>query len=678
MLKKQKLSTSITLLITVIVGACMLMLFFMSNSNMTSATKDAARDSMETSLNAKIQIINQYADSAEKLLIAFSQSGELNAFVRNPSDADLKKAAQEYNERYYASIGNWEGIYLDTWDSTVITHSNPDVPGMVMREGDSLKSLQDSILAADGVENVGILESPASGQNVMSMYYPIYDGKTPVGFVGGAKLVDELGVLLDESVIEGMEHATYSLINLKNNTYIFDSNAELVRTEVTDPQILSIIEDINAGKAEGNKEYTGEDGKDYFAVYTHMADKNWALVIKDETQEIYATAIHNRNVLGGACVLALVLIVGISFVAIRLSVRPLNRVVHTIEQLKDLELSEDEGIKDYVGRKSEVGLLASAVDTLSGVFREIVNTLNECSESLIDSSNTMSVTSKDLMEGIENNAATTEELSASILNTNASIDAVTGEISRMNDMVANIEDKVRDGNVKSSHLIETADAMKKLADETLIGNSNKIEKTKADIETAMENLQALSKINVMATQILDITSQTNLLSLNASIEAARAGETGRGFAVVAGEIGSLAESSSKTVNEIQTICAEANRSIQSVRACFEDVVTFMESDVSKQFKEFADMAKEYGQAVGEIQKAITSIEETSSMFSESVESINRQVDVVSAASGDNEAGVEDIIEKNNATTSTVDGIVRIANDNQNNANAIRNIVERFH
>ncbi|MDY3797470.1 MAG: hypothetical protein SOZ81_12340, partial [Agathobacter sp.] len=81
---------------------------------------------------------------------------------------------------------------------------------------------------------------------------------------------------------------------------------------------------------------------------------------------------------------------------------------------------------------------------------------------------------------------------------------------------------------------------------------------------------------------------------------------------------------------------------------------------------------------GEIQKAITSIEETSSMFSESVESINRQVDVVSAASSDNEVGVEDIIEKNNATTSTADEIIRIANDNQNNANAIRNIVERFH
>lgn len=70
----------------------------------------------------------------------------------------------------------------------------------------------------------------------MSVYYPIFEGNTPIGFVGGAKPVDELGTLLDESVIEGMEHATYSIINLKTNTYIFDSDSKLLNTEVTDSQ----------------------------------------------------------------------------------------------------------------------------------------------------------------------------------------------------------------------------------------------------------------------------------------------------------------------------------------------------------------------------------------------------------------------------------------------------------
>lgn len=157
----------------------------------------------------------------------------------------------------------------------------------------------------------------------------------------------------------------------------------------------------------------------------------------------------------------------------------------------------------------------------------------------------------------------------------------------------------------------------------------------------------------------------------------RAGEAGRGFAVVAGEIGTLAESSSKTVNEIQAICVEANKSIQSVQACFEDIIKFMENDISKYFKEFADMAQEYGQAVSEIKEAIASIEESSSMFCGAVESISKQVDVVNAASNDNEAGVEDIIDKNNTMTTTADSIISTANKNQSNADTLQGIINRF-
>lgn len=128
-----------------------------------------------------------------------------------------------------------------------------------------------------------------------------------------------------------------------------------------------------------------------------------------------------------------------------------------------------------------LGLLASAVDTLSDVFREIVSKLNECSESLIGSSNSMSITSKDLLESIENSAATTEQLSASIINTNKSLHVVSYEILQMNEMVENIENKVQDGNIKSNRLIETANVMRKSANDTLLNNNNTLEKTKADI-----------------------------------------------------------------------------------------------------------------------------------------------------------------------------------------------------
>jgi methyl-accepting chemotaxis protein len=679
MFKNIKLNVSITVVIAIVTAIFMAVLFVVSDLNMTSAMRTTAENNMETSMNSKIQTVNEYISNAERTLIEFSKSGELRAFVKDPKNEALKATAQKYNEEFYAAAGDWEGIYLDTWESEVITHSNPKVPGMIMREGDALKSLQDGILAAkNGVANFGILASPASGQLVVSMYAPMMEDDKPIGFVGGAVLASGLKNLLDATTMKGMENATYSLINVETGVYIFDSDESLLNTEVTDENIKKIISEIkDNSKTEGTLEYKNDQNEKMFAAYKALPDRGWAFVIKDTSAEIFQAANKNKVTLGILCIIAFVLISLISFIFITLNIRPLSRVLKSIDRLKNLNLRPDSGIKKYIGGSSEVGLIATAVDSLSETLRSIIQTLTHCSDSLNGSSDTMTQTSRELLESIENNAATTEELSASIISTNTSIDAVTGEIAKMNEMVSNIEEKVAAGSKKSNNLIETAASMSRIADETLSNNTEKIAKTKIDIDEAMNNLQSLVKINEMATQILDITSQTNLLSLNASIEAARAGEAGRGFAVVAGEIGSLADSSSKTATEIQNICEEANKSIQSVRDCFEDIIKFMEGDVSDKFKEFADIAKEYGEAVKDIRDAIESIDESSAMFIGSVSSIREQIDIVNSASSDNEAGVDDIIEKNNTTTATADSIISIAHENQSNANDIKNIIDRF-
>ncbi len=677
-MKTKKLSNSITCMIALVSAVCIAILFILSDRNMTNAMRKTAEDNMITSLDAKTQIIEEYIGNAETVLVSFSKGGELKEFLKNPSDPQRKEAAQAYTSDFYEGISNWEGIYLDTWESEVITHSNPNAVGLIMREGEGLTALQESILSAeDGVLNLGIKASPASGELVIAMYVPIFDNGAPIGFVGGAVRAAGLKELLDATNASGLENTTYSLINADTGVYIFDSDETLMDTEVQDTVLLDMMEKVKGGEATGRVEFADKDGNDYFSVYKALSGRGWLLVVKDYSSEIFEQVNTSKIVLGIVCGIGFLLIVLFSWLVISAGIKPLEKVTASIDRLSSLNLKEDESILKYTVRKDEIGKIANAVNSLSQNFREIISTLSECSVSLTGSSETMEYTSGELFQSIENNAATTEELSASIVNTNQAIDVMTGEIAKVSDMLEAIERNVDDGNSRSEHLLQIADEMSTTAGRTLESNREKVEETKKRIDEAINNLHSLSRINEMASQILDITGQTNLLSLNASIEAARAGEAGRGFAVVADEIGNLAAGSSKTVVQIQSICEEANKSINSVQECFKDIIVFMEEDVSGQFKHFADMAESYNEAVAGIRDAIHSIDDTSARFVDSVSSITEQMTHVSNASSDNEAGVDDIIEKNNLTTQTADSIIDIAKENKDNAEAIKNIIDRF-
>lgn len=678
MFKNRKMGFVIAFIVAIVSAVSMGVVFYISNSNITSVLINDVENNMQTSLDAKTKLIDEYIINAESQLVSFSKQGDILDFLRSTDNKDKRAALQAYNSEYFAALKGWEGLYVCDWATETMTHSNKSAVGLVLREGDRLKQLHDSLTAAKGgVYNTGILKSPASGQLIISMYVPIYDGDTPLGFVGGAIQTDGLSQQLDAVSTHGIESTTYSLINVETKQYIFDDNPELILTEIEDANLLGVISEIGGGSETGQATYTGEDGMEYFSVYKSLPERGWALVIRNEKSELYQPVYKSRLLLGIVCGLGFLLITIMSWAMITVNIRPLKRVIRKIEKIEALDLSEDDMIKGYIGCKSEVGKLATAVDSLIITFRGIVNTLNDCSESLVGSSETMRTASKDLMGSVEDNSATTEELSASILNTNSSIEVVTGEVAKMHGIVGDITDRVQDGSEKSEVLIQTANTMSKTASNTLESNMQKVEVTKKNIEEAMKNLQSLVKINEMATQILDITSQTNLLSLNASIEAARAGEAGKGFAVVAGEIGSLAENSSDTVNQIQALCKDANKSIDSVKECFEDIIAFMETDVSGKFQEFATMAGEYEAVVNDIQEVIENIHGKASVFSESAMNIREQINNVKMASNDNEQGVDDIIVKNDLTTQTADSIIRIADQNQSNVEAIRNIVDMF-
>lgn len=680
-MKNQKMSTVITVIISVVTAVCMLLLFMTASNNTMVTMRDTAVDNMQTSLESKATIIDEYVDQAENLLTAFSKAPVIAEMLKNPNNPTAVSAAQAYTEKYFADLEGWEGIYVDDWNSQVLTHSNPGTVGLIMRQGDSLKSLQDALKAADKAYCTGILVSPASQKLVLSLYCPVFDkdGKTIIGFVGGAQLAGSLKTMMDGLTVRGMEGAKDYMINTVTGAYIFDEDESLMGQPVENEMLLSVMDTLNGNTAEtsGSKEYVSADGVKSIAAYQAIPERGWAVILSDSQDEIYAKAYASRNTLALICIFSYILITLLSWISVRICAKPLDTVEHAIAKLKNLELETPEDMKKYIGGRSETGKIATAMDSLYATLRGIVSTLRGCTESLEQSVGTMSDATYTLIEAVGDNSATTEELAASITTTNDAITNVVNEIETISELVNYVEDKVKAGDEKSMQLIQTAENMKSMAGSSLEEAGIKIELNRKNVEAAMVNLQSLTRINDMAKQILEIANQTNLLSLNASIEAARAGEQGRGFAVVAQEIGTLASNSSATAMQISDICGEINTNIKNVQDCVDDIINFMENDISPKFKEFANIANEYSDSVADIRGAIGEIEESSNGFVTSVANIRERMDVIQTASKENEIGVGEIVNKIERTNTTAEELQNVGQTNQNNAREISAVVEKF-
>ena len=233
-----------------------------------------------------------------------------------------------------------------------------------------------------------------------------------------------------------------------------------------------------------------------------------------------------------------------------------------------------------------------------------------------------------ISDTVQSMVASSEEIAASIGTAGEQVDFVYNDIKNIVDIVTQNTDELREINVSSIKLNDTA---KSSSDQII----EKAEEMSANLQREKERADAVLQIKELSDAILSISGQTNLLALNASIEAARAGEAGRGFSVVASEIGTLASNTNDAANKIQQMSNDVVEAIQGLNNLADQMLLLLRNDISADYEQFGSISKNFKDKSDVIKQSMEQLQQKTGQYARSLESIKDAMVSVGAASEEN-------------------------------------------
>ncbi len=339
---------------------------------------------------------------------------------------------------------------------------------------------------------------------------------------------------------------------------------------------------------------------------------------------------------------AVLLLIVIALLIVTDITRSLHAATQQMNSMAEGDYAQN-NMKKLLGRRDDFGHLANCMEDMKSAMVKLIRQVQEESETISIAAGSVDQCVAKLNDDIASVSAATQQLSAGMqAATTTMADEAAGII---HTAVQHIAQRSQDGALGAAEIKGRANQTNqkiKSAQEKAAQLKKEIQK---DLETALENAKVIEQIYELSGVIMNVVSQTNLLSLNASIEAARAGEAGKGFAVVAGEIGDLANQSRQTVMKIQDVTQEVTKAVDNLSANARKLLDFVVKDVTADYEGFLAIGEQYdkdGASVDELMREFSGIAQE--LF-DNMEGIKNSMSDISRAAEEGAEGTAEIAQR---------------------------------
>lgn len=473
--------------------------------------------------------------------------------------------------------------------------------------------------------------------------------------------------------LEGMDSA-YMYVVQNDGTMLYHPTKEKVGQPVENAVIKGVVQQLQDGKKPGTTvvEYDF-NGTTKYSAYTILNNENILVLTADESEALAGITTVTGVAVGISAIVVLLAII-ICFILGRRLMSPLVKVSTIIEEIANGDINADFGMVKETN--DEIGLIIEKMKELTQSLGNIVGKIR-------NSSDTMSANSYELNDTSSQTLAANNEISKAVEDVAEGSTGMASSISKINENLEEMSRETKDINESVNEIRNQTAAVQdssKIMNDKIKSMQNSSQKMDDGISAISKRIETVNttvdKVSNIVSVIEEISSETNLLSLNASIEAARAGDAGKGFAVVAQEIRVLSDNTNTELENIKQIISSL---VEECRYCVQASSIIVE-DNAKQKEEIKAVLEEFSALDEQIQKTAEKADEIEELVTAMIElndDITKSSNSLTDVSAANAAATEEMNANIEELNAMMHGVSEMAEHMNNESDGLKEALSFF-